>query len=243
VIVATTADENYALPLRVALRSLVDFHPEADLHVLDCGLTTASMKKTEQVLGREVFWHEVPKDILPPLEPNPVLSNATYARLALHLLLPRTPKVLYLDADTLTVGELDELWSTPLSGDMPIAAVSDTGELTLAQKAVMPKVTTYFNAGVFMADLAEWRREQVHAWYPSLIGKAGPFHDQCILNTIFDNRVTVLDTKWNWQRHEGGPAPEDTRIIHYVGHGKPWYPRRNPRPDHAKYHKVVARVC
>src|SRR4029077_14814785 len=70
-------------------------------------------------------------------------------------------RVLYLDSDLIVTGPLDELWSTDLVAH-PLAAVTNPlypGMSTAFFRVLgLPTETAYFNSGVMLIDLEDWRR-------------------------------------------------------------------------------------
>src|SRR5689334_6006984 len=92
------------------------------------------------------------------------ISVASYYRLFLGKLIPATiSRVIYLDADILINGPLDELWAVDLQNYI-IAAVSDPivgatqGQREeLGKKLKLAPTSNYFNSGVLLIDLSRWR--------------------------------------------------------------------------------------
>lgn len=101
-------------------------------------------------------------------------SAANYARFFLPMLLPAVDKVIWLDCDTLLVADIAALWDSALPNNEPMSACprksptygvffnSKVQALFKARygRSMDPKGPT-FNAGVFVANLAEWRRRDV----------------------------------------------------------------------------------
>jgi lipopolysaccharide biosynthesis glycosyltransferase len=159
-------------------------------------------------------------------------SLFTYARFLFQDMFPHLRKVIYLDVDVLVLGNLAELYSTPLGENLLAAAVGRGtsradhcwGILNYKELGIPPE-TPYFNAGVLVMDLEAWRRENFAKRcmdyaekYPELC----IFWDQTVMNTLLAGRFTHLDQKWNQQFN--GPDKSFTRegIFHYCGPDKPW---------------------
>src|SRR5690348_9801395 len=79
--------------------------------------------------GGDITFHDVAGERLRQLpSKGPELGGRTsWMRVFLPELLPAVDRIVYLDADTLTVDALEPLWTMPL-GDAPIAAVSNVVE-------------------------------------------------------------------------------------------------------------------
>ena len=83
----------------------------------------------------------------------------------------------------------------------------------------------YFNSGVLVLDLEEWRTEQHGKRVMDFIRANGahcPWLDQDALNAVFRGRWKPLGSRWNQYPAEVVET-ESSGIIHYVGaDGKPW---------------------
>lgn len=158
-----------------------------------------------------------------------------------RLLLPElvgAERVLYLDADTLVMDDLDELWATDLGGALAGAVanvwqpdhVFHAGDLGIAPE-------DYFNSGVLLLDLERMRGEdtmaEVHRVALERAGLRG-WPDQDALNLVLAGRWHALDPRWNtmnasWASHapdtpELAAARERPGIRHFEGPeaNKPW---------------------
>ena len=154
------------------------------------------------------------------------VSWATYARFLLGELLPLDAQaVLYLDSDLIVVG--------PLNGILDRSAV--TPEDTRSIVRAVPRDSghhleefgfrsdRYFNAGVLLVDLEQWRREgiqdQLFERAEQLFGKLHLW-DQDVLNLVLEGRWSELPGHFNETALETKSA--DARIVHFVGGTKPW---------------------
>ncbi len=96
-------------------------------------------------------------------------SPMTFARFQMEKCLDLgVDRILYLDADTLVLDDIEPLAATDL-GDAVLAAVPDAfvdGSLRSGREhrpAGVPDVDRYFNAGVLVIDLPKWRNNGVSA--------------------------------------------------------------------------------
>jgi lipopolysaccharide biosynthesis glycosyltransferase len=187
-----------------------------------------------------------PADLLLPLEPHAHYTIDTYTRLWLGEFFPeQVTRVLYLDADIVVVGGISQLWQTDLDGAL-MGAVDIPGSDQGVRRLGMRLEEGYFNAGVLLIDLAQWRAtrgeitvlDYIRA-YPERVS-----YDQDALNACFRSRTKRLDYKWNvirpfyreplvlpLGRTEIETIRHDARIIHFNGGSKPWsyfcdHPRR-----------------
>lgn len=145
-------------------------------------------------------------------------SKATFYRLILDRLIQDRSKVLYIDCDTIVLGDIGELFFTDLEGNA-IGAVFDYIMHHFCQIGV-PSISTigsikskeylqhyvglkdnwdkYFQAGVILFDLDKLRKLDLsEVMVKSLLDKKYWFLDQDILNKYFLGNVKYLDPKWN----------------------------------------------
>jgi lipopolysaccharide biosynthesis glycosyltransferase len=188
------------------------------------------------------------------------VSHSTYLRIWLAELL-HVEKAIYLDADMVVVRNLEHLWSEPLDGAI-CAAVQDTYVPMLDPPAhwkLLPHLTDeepkptgnfrelglnpsakYFNAGMMVADLARWRRENVADAALRCLRdneKDVRYWDQYALNVLFSERWKLLDHRWNqhpaiwdmptWENthlseNEFTTLRHDPWIVHFAYKPKPW---------------------
>ncbi len=167
------------------------------------------------------------------------LSPAMYLRLVLPELLPApVARVLYLDSDTLCVGELAGLFKEDLAG-CALAAAPDAYNTTVGHgsgipgqdPAAGPDVLSrpYFNSGVLLIDTARWRRLEITRRCLEYVqAHAGElrFPDQDALNLVLDDRWHRLSPIWNemesYRLEEPGRSVSEARILHFAGPIKPW---------------------
>ena len=127
-------------------------------------------------------------------------SVSTYGRLFLSTMLPESiDKVLYLDCDTITVGPIDALWQTDISGYM--AAIADDGH-SMAYRKMMGLTTPgrCYSTGVSLINLKKWRERQVEkAFIEYICSQRGytPYFDQGVVNVVCDVEILTLPLKYN----------------------------------------------
>src|SRR3974390_3144824 len=99
----------------------------------------------------------LPADLLLPLNPLDHYTTDSYTRLWLsEFFPPDVDRVLYLDADIVVVGSIAALWTTELEGAL-MGAVDIPGAGQFVTGLGMRAEDAYFNAGVLVIDLAQWR--------------------------------------------------------------------------------------
>jgi lipopolysaccharide biosynthesis glycosyltransferase len=247
--VAFGVDSRFALPLGVALASLVTHHvrDEVAVNILHDGLPSADVRRIERtVAGRcAIDWHSVKPLDLAGAHHTAHLSTATNYR----LLLPRflsTERVIYLDCDVVITDSLRELWEADMGGQM-VAAVRDAsgpfpvgvpGSGQNRRKLGLEPDLPYFNAGVLVIPLDLWRAEEVPERALRVLRDSAPrFGDQDALNLVLQSRWTELARRWNLQSadvtgdglswalwpDEVACALERPAIMHFSEGDKPWF--------------------
>jgi lipopolysaccharide biosynthesis glycosyltransferase len=179
-----------------------------------------------------------------------VQTASSYYRLLIGELLPSDRRrALYLDADTIVRGPIDELLDLDLGGAV-LAAVPhvELPEKLDLSALDLPPDAPYFNAGVLRIDLVRWRDEQIGVRgldaLAALPAEAVPMMDQDVLNHVLHGRWKPVSPTWNhtpWNvdpTHPEHSAPEPT-IVHYAGPDKPWNyrSRHDYRADYRRWRR------
>ena len=233
-------DDGYAMPLSTTLRSIVDANRSAwplDFHVMFSSFSEANKKKVIDSLPRRsasIRW--VPVDLRPFLGFSTLeyISKITYARFLIPNIFPdNVDRVLYLDADILVLGSLAPLWETNLEENV-VGAVLDGMDLQIkcgkSGLEEVPRVQDYFNAGVLLINLDQWRKKQISekALNYLIQHPRSPFSDQDAINVSCDGLWKKLDSRWNTQIYYENKKISDIspelrpRIVHFVTRAKPW---------------------
>ena len=189
IVVVCAADDNYAMPLAVMARSIVENlsnNWKLILFIVDGGIKDCNKQKILKSLHSEkceIHFIPKPEFLLHEIEAayNHLqekedatgilkhLSSASYYRLLISELLPNQfEKAIYLDCDLVVNGRLDQLWRSEL-GENYVLAVQDTliryvsnhlGLLNYKELNI-PASTKYFNAGVLVINLKKWRDDGI----------------------------------------------------------------------------------
>lgn len=232
-----STDDNYIPYLDVAIASLIaNASKEYNYRiiVLNTGLkeeNIAKVKLNEQP-GFVIDFIDISKQIenIKSRFKNVYhFSIVTYYRLFIASLFPQYDKIVYLDCDLVVLGDISELYHTEL-GENILGAVVDhfvttTTEFRLyAEKAIGVNPDTYFNAGVLLINLEEFRKNNIERKFIKLITEhdfdlLDP--DQAYLNYLCYGKTQILPNGWN-------KAPAEIicegnkNIVHYNLYKKPW---------------------
>jgi lipopolysaccharide biosynthesis glycosyltransferase len=244
IVLAAASDEGYALPLTVMLSSAAgqlaaDFH--IDAHVLADELSDATCNRVEASLPTAVtiHWQRSSAAEFADLPRWGRMSLATYHKLQLGSWLPpQVDKVIWLDCDTLVLGDLSELWGMSLDGRTALACrdplvprLGSSFGVAAWRELNLPAGDPYFNAGVMLIDIDRWRKyavEQRSLAYLRRFHDRVWFWDQEALNASLAGDWGRLQPSWNWSPLEfaqasWAPGSEPTpQIVHFIGNIKPW---------------------
>lgn len=240
--IVASSDEAYAPHLGVMFSSLLANAraPERlHLYVIDGGI----MESTQQLLQAVAQGHGAQLEFF-TLRSNlydsyPLVKSLTppaYYRLSIPELFPLdVKKALYLDCDLIVRADIQEVWDVPVTG-FALAAVENISNSTYRRSGVPQD--EYFNSGVMLLNLEEWRSADLATRVRAQIAGPKPTtdNDQCALNIVLHRQWKRLPLTWNFQSgmyrpHEQLAKYTETEvrqalqrpaIIHFVGWSKPW---------------------
>lgn len=249
--IALASDNNYAQHVAVVAASILcNTKSNVHFHVLSDGISQPKIQLIGQTIGNlsgQLSVYDLSSyQCFDNLFTSGHISKAAYFRLDIANILPMdVDKVIYMDVDLLVLQDIAELWNCDLQGK-PLAAVPDYG--IMASKRLMKQKkqvlglsmdSLYFNSGVVVMDLKQWRE---HSYAEQVIKLAAegnlPHHDQDALNKVFMNKWTPLPLNWNVippvfnlfpkillrkdLRNNAVSARKDRAVLHYAGRYKPW---------------------
>src|SRR5579871_3810564 len=252
----TLADDRYAMPLAVTVRSLLDCLEEdrgVHITIIDGGILDATRVKLLKSWSTSKGWLRSSMEWRAPdygdASPIPVwgrVPKLTYARINLAAYLPGIPRTILLDSDVLVRTGIGRLWDTPLEGAVAAAAIdpfiptlSSRDGLAAHAQLGLPRDAPYLNAGVMLVDLEQWREQSVGpralAW-ANQNWQATRWYDQDALNAVLVGRWKPLDARWQVQPRLANlpstmDAVGDAWIVHFSGRLKPWVYRGDAAAD------------
>lgn len=158
-------------------------------------------------------------------------SKTTYFRLFIAEMFPQYDKAVYIDSDTIVLGDIAEFYRHDL-GDKWIGGAHEQAMVqidaygTYVEECVGVERDNYFNAGVILINCDQFRRQKV---LDKFICRLNEYNfvvtqDEDYLNLICHNHVFWLDTKWNMEVFGEVSVPEsEFRILHFIMVSKPWH--------------------
>lgn len=232
-----SADDNYIPYLDVAVASLIanaskDYNYR--IIVLNTGLKSENIAKVK-LNERDSFAIDFVDisgnvgDIKSCFKNVYHFSVVTYYRLFIASLFPQYDKIIYLDCDLVVLGDISELYNMEL-GDNILGAVTDQYVCSTkafrhyAEKAIGVNPDTYFNAGVLVISLEQFRKNRIENKFINLITQhdfdlLDP--DQAYLNYLCFGKTHILPNGWNKAPTEL-TCEGNKNIVHYNLYKKPW---------------------
>jgi len=232
-------DDDFAKYAAVSIQSLTDNADKSrkyHIYVLNSGISEenkTALKKYENEVFSISFpdvtsWLDSVNDKLPVRD---YYTKTTYYRLFIPDMYPEYEKAVYIDSDTVVVGDISELYDHDLR-DNYVAAAHE--QVMLQEKVYgdyVEKVlgidrNTYFNAGVLVLNCHAFREKHLLVRFIELLSEYNfvVTQDEDYLNIICKDRVLWVNSAWNAEVFGTLPCEEnEMKIIHYIMVSKPWH--------------------
>jgi lipopolysaccharide biosynthesis glycosyltransferase len=263
VVIVCSADTDYVLPLTVMLASARAHLParrHLAIHIIDENIPEsekAQLRRSLELDAVTISWHIADRSRLVgvPLWGRPPVC--VYNKLLIPDVLPEAVHTaLWLDSDTLVLGDISPLWDEG-TADRAARAVqdplvplvsSDMGVARYRELGLRPDAK-YFNCGVMLMNVRRWREHRVSdraLAYLKTYADDVAFWDQEGINAVLSDQWGPLDPQWNWSVNVGGAFRQRSvdprvKIAHFSGNLKPWkHYGRNPY--YALYYEYIDRT-
>lgn len=250
------SNDGYARHLGVSLYSLLEHNKQAkELHVflLSVGMSRENQTRLGGIAGEfgrtvtVIEMGDLNERFHGPIDTRGFDISALTRLFAAEVLQKCVSKAIYLDCDTVVLGDLTPLWETKLGGALVGMVQEPTVYREMKAAIDLSEDEPYFNSGVLLMDLEGWRREgtqQLLIQY--YVNKGGNFFacDQDTINGALKGRILSLSPKYNFftnyryfhyktlvgmnRAYEtvGKAEFEASRhhpvILHYMGDERPW---------------------
>ncbi len=232
-------DDNYLPFLSVTLESLKENSSKDFLYkvyVLHSGVSDEYAEKILKYAEEdfEIAFVDVTeklKEISAFLHMRDYYTCTTYFRIFIAGMFPQYDKALYLDCDTVILGDISALYSYDLGGNLIGGAPCEGVNSFEVYKKYVSEVdgldpSMFFNAGVILMNLKSFREENFYERFADLLKKYKftVIQDEDYLNVLCQDRVLQLPRAWNKFPVAKDTLPrEDLRIVHYGMTWKPWH--------------------
>ncbi len=213
--VLTLADQQFALPLAVLVRSTLDHlagSRRLHLTVVDGGIDRGTRERLIASWNDPRLHVEWRAPALNGMEV-PITGRIpalTYARLRVPALVPQgCARAIVLDADQIVLTDLGRLATDPFEGalvlsprDAFIPSVSSANGLAGFRELGLSPDAPYFTGALMVVDVPGWRRERVSERTIAYVAENAArlrTYDQDALNAVLAGRFKELDPRWQVQ--------------------------------------------
>lgn len=232
-------DDNFVKYTIVSLHSLME-NAKADaayrIHVLHTDISE-DMQKKMLAMATDKFHiqfdsvTEYLDSISERLPVRDYYSKTTYYRLFIAEMFPEYDKAVYIDSDTVVLGDMSELFSIDI-GEYYAGACNEQVMIqedvygTYVESVLGINRHQFFNAGMLVINCRQFRKNHVLEQFTSLLHMYNfvVTQDEDYLNLICKDKVFWFPQKWNVEVFGELPvAEEEIRILHYIMVSKPWH--------------------
>lgn len=262
--VVYASDDNYAPVMGTSVYSLLKNNTNLDdliIHVLSNGMNDDNKIKLEDIckkFSRNIFFYNVDEKVKKIERKEAVWNLTIYARLFIpEILAPDIEKVLYIDGDTLIIGEIKELLEWPMDEEHIIYGVLDRYNVGSIQRLNI-NTGIYINSGITLMNMVQWRKYNISAEIMKRMNEQEWLYpDQDLLNVVLNGRIGILPMKYNmymfsrvmpyesakklsctgidkyYSEEDYYEAQANTAVIHFAGSlfNRPWQ-KNSRQTDH-----------
>ncbi len=158
-------------------------------------------------------------------------SKTTYYRLFIAEMFQEYNKAIYIDSDTIVLGDIYELYSNDLKDnyvggchEQAMVQVDTYGEYV--EKVIGIDRNKFFNAGLILINCDQFRKNKVLDQFIDLL-HVYTFvvtQDEDYLNLICKDKVLFIDQGWNVEVFGKIPVSDsEIKMLHYIMVSKPWH--------------------
>lgn len=187
-------DDNYVLPLAVAIKSMIDNKSKTDeyrIYVFCDKLSEKSINCLQKVCGEVRLEIVRVTDYLTGTDfyETRHVSIATYYRFFIPKILSYYDKILYLDCDVLIKNDIGKLYDLDLEGNI------------LSGNRMFGVENEYVNAGILLFNVREYLKNDVCEKCIKYIAghRDLEFPDEQALNEVCKGKIKHFDYKYNFQ--------------------------------------------
>ena len=229
-------DKNFVPPMGIMLTSLAENNPKYNfrIHAFINSIFDEDIKKLRAFIADtpniELDLYRVDDAAFDHLFVDRGYTAAVYDRILMaQILYPEVEKIVYIDADTLCVGDVSEIATLDFEGNV-LMAVPDSGDWLVEHKPNigLAQNDCYYNSGFLYVDLRRWNEFGLSEKMMALLHERRlPMQDQDAINLLARHITKPLPKRFNQfvlLKEEPSEVPTDTIFIHFAGRVKPWQP-------------------
>ena len=235
-------DDNYVPFMCVSLKSIIDNSSRGcfiRVFVLNTGLSDENKEKIERFIkdnsdSVELEYVDVAgrmDKIVSKMHLRDYYTKAIYFRIFIPSLFSQYEKIIYVDCDTVFLGDICELYNVDLKNNI-VAAIHEEAMSSYECFGLYSEVfldvprLNYFNSGLLVINNPVYNFERIETKFINLMlsEKFEVAPDQDCLNVLLKNRVLLLDVGWNKTPIPDKAFPDgEVKVIHYKLNFKPWH--------------------
>ena len=232
-------DDNYVKFSMVTLKSIAENANKDyiyNCYILNAGINEDIKNTTKDILPDNfnlIFadvseYLESIKDRLPLRH---YYSKTTYFRFFISEMFEEYDKAIYIDSDTIVLGDISEFYNHDLGNNL----VGACQEQAILQSKLYgdyveacPGVSReeFFNAGLLLINTKLFREECMLDQFIDFLGVYNfiVIQDEDYLNVLCNHRVKWIDNSWNTEVFgEIKYKDDEINMIHYIMWSKPWH--------------------
>lgn len=158
-------------------------------------------------------------------------SKTTYYRMFIAEMFPEYDKAIYIDSDTVVLGDMAELYHHEL-GDNYVGAAHEQAMVQVdtygryVEEVMGIDRNNYFNAGLMVINCEQFRKNHILEKFVELLGiyTFVVTQDEDYLNLLCHNKVCFIEQQWNTEVFgEIGYDESEFKLLHYIMTSKPWH--------------------
>jgi len=234
--IAYAPDDKYINQTIVSMVSAIENNKEHEIEFIIAfsKLSDENINKLKSIQNCKLRLLEVDEAIFKSLPLAHWITVQTWFRIKLPDFCPDLDRILYLDCDTLILGDLQELFLTNIENKY-LAGVKDVWNVNKHIKRLSMKSNVYINAGMLLYNAKYCREEKFFDKIIDFVShnpKIIDYSDQDGINKIADGNIIIvhpkfdfMDTWWRggYYEHEGQEeidyleAKENPVIAHLTG--------------------------
>lgn len=197
-------DQNYLSPFYALATSIFVNNKKHAIviHAIVSGVTADDKEKIKKFVEDhkgKIFYYEIDEKTVSQFVVVSKWTSAVYYRLYFPSLVPENVKrLLYLDTDTLVLGDIENLYKHDLE-HYPVGAVYDD-YVKKSPELGIDAEGQYFNSGVLLMDVKRWREQKISeqafgflTQFPEKI----KYVDQDALNAVLKKNWKHLNCQYN----------------------------------------------
>lgn len=238
-------DRNYYVPMLVSVYSLIK-NISLDDFVVTCIVTFNLNEREKRLLDHlkelnkgEIRLLNINEGRLNGIKAKNHVSKAAYIKLLLPDILELTDATIFIDSDTLVLGDVAELWRLVPSYEKKLGAAFDPVYDYEKEVLGLNEKDLTFNSGVMVLPLRCMRLENKSDELFKFVEEKNhltKLNDQASFNSVYANNWYKIPISWNFtsiyyyntsnqlgmMRAELNQDRKTPNIVHFTGPTKPW---------------------